>query len=150
MQVIEYAECVHAAGVSAVLGALGWEPRYIDGQLGAVTRLASSSDGCVYVAIADGFVIGYVSAGLASWNMLGQIHGLAVDPAARRGGVARALVAAVEDHLRSHGARGVHVDTPVDNLPGKGFYESIGFSQDYIMSRYYADDLDGVTYVRFY
>jgi hypothetical protein len=42
------------------------------------------------------------------------------------------------------------VDTPVDNLLGRGFYEAIGFSQDYIMSRYYADNLDGVTYVRFF
>lgn len=150
MQVVEYAESAHVAGVSAVLGSLGWERRYIDGQLGAVAQLASASDGCVYVAVADGNVMGFVSAGLARWNMLGQIHGLAVDPAARRGGVARALVTAVEDHLRSHGARGVHVDTPVNNVLGRGFYEAIGFSQDYTMSRYYADDLDGVTYVRFY
>ncbi|OZV80187.1 hypothetical protein CA850_15950 [Micromonospora echinospora] len=150
MHVTEYAESAHVAGVCAVLGTLGWEQRYIDGQLGAVARLASSSDGCVYVAIADGHVIGYVSAVLARWNMLGQIHGLAVDPAARRGGVARALVTTVEDHLRSHGARGVYVDTPVNNLLGRSFYEAIGFSQDYIMSRYYAHDLDGVTYVRFY
>ncbi|RKR92886.1 ribosomal protein S18 acetylase RimI-like enzyme [Micromonospora pisi] len=150
MQVIEYAESAHAVGVSAVLGSLGWEQRYIDGQLGAVARLAFSSDGCVYVATMDGHVVGYVAAVLARWNMLGQIHGLAVDPGARRGGVARALVTAAEERLRSYGARGVHVDTPVDNLLGRGFYEAIGFTQDYIMSRYYADDLDGVTYVRFY
>jgi ribosomal protein S18 acetylase RimI-like enzyme len=101
VEVIEYAESAHAAGMSAVLRSLGWEQRYIDGQLGAVARLASSSDGCVYVATADGHVIGYVSAVLARWNMLGQLHRLALDPAARRGGMARALVTTAEDHLRS-------------------------------------------------
>ncbi|HEY7175816.1 MAG TPA: GNAT family N-acetyltransferase [Micromonosporaceae bacterium] len=150
MQVVEFVKSAHAAGVSALLGSVGWEQRYIDGQLGAVAQLGSSSDGCVYVCTADGHVTGFVSAVLARWNMLGQIHGLAVDPAARRGGIARAFVTKAEDHLRSLGARGVHVDTPVDNLLGRRFYEAIGFTQDYVMSRYYADDLDGVTYVRFY
>ena len=150
MQIIEYTHHAHAAAVGAVLGSLGWEQRYIDGQLAVVANLASSPDGCVYVATADGHVIGYVSAVLERWNMLGQIHGLAVDPAARRGGVARTLLTTADTFLRSRNARGVRVDTPVNNLPGRGFYEATGFTQDYIMTRYYADDLDGVTYVRFY
>jgi ribosomal protein S18 acetylase RimI-like enzyme len=149
MQVVEYADSAHAAGVGAVLASLGWAQRYVDGQLAAVAHLALSSDGHVHVAVADDAVLGYVSAELARWNMLGRIHGLAVDPAARRGGVARALVAAVEDRLRTQGARGVYVDTPVDNLTGRRFYEGIGFTPDHVMSRYYADDLDGVTYARF-
>jgi ribosomal protein S18 acetylase RimI-like enzyme len=73
-----------------------------------------------------------------------------VHPSERRGGVARSLVATVDEFLRSRDACGVRVDTPVDNLLGRGFYEAIGFTQDYTMTRYYADDLDGVTYVRFY
>ncbi len=150
MQIIEYDGQAHAAAVGAVLGSLGWEQRYIDGQLAAVTTLAAAHDGCVYVAMVDSDAIGYVSAVLERWNMLGHIHGLAVDPSARRGGVAKTLVAMAEQFLRSRNARGVRVDTPVNNLVGRGFYEAIGFTHDYTMTRYYADDLDGVTYVRFY
>ena len=38
----------------------------------------------------------------------------------------------------------------MSNASGRGFYEAAGFVEDYVMTRYYADDLDGVTYVKFY
>jgi hypothetical protein len=42
------------------------------------------------------------------------------------------------------------VDTPVDNEGARTFYVARGYSEDYRMSRYYADDLDGITYVKFF
>jgi hypothetical protein len=44
----------------------------------------------------------------------------------------------------------VYVDTPVDNEAGRAFYVACGYAEDYRMTRYYADDLDGVTYVKFF
>lgn len=140
----------HAAGVRRILTELGWERRYVDGQLDAVARLSGSPDGCVYVVPDGARVLGYVSAVYHAWNRLGQIHGLAVLPEARRRGVAGALVDAVEQFLRRRGARGVHLDTPVDNEPGRCFYEAAGYTADHVMTRYYADDLDGVTYLKFF
>ncbi|WP_018348694.1 GNAT family N-acetyltransferase [Longispora albida] len=149
MRIEPYEAGQHEPAVAAILAELGWEPRFVDGQLGAVARLAASEDGRVLVASTEAGPVGYVSAVLARWNMFGQIHGLAVHPAARRQGIADALVGAVGTWLREAGARAVQVDTPVDNDGGRRFYEAAGFTADYVMTRYYADDLDGVTYVRF-
>jgi ribosomal protein S18 acetylase RimI-like enzyme len=60
------------------------------------------------------------------------------------------LLEAAEAFARDRDCRGVYVDTPVDNEAGRGFYEARGYREDYRMSRYYADDLDGVTYVKFF
>ena len=77
-------------GVERLLRGLGWEERFIAGQLGAVDRLSELPTAAVFV----------------------------------------------EDDANSEAAR--------------AFYVSRGYSADYVMSRYYADDVDGVTYVRFF
>jgi ribosomal protein S18 acetylase RimI-like enzyme len=85
-----------------------------------------------------------------TWNNLAQLQGLAVDPEAQRGGVATALVAEAEAFARNHQMRGVYVDTPVNNIGGRRFYEVKGYQLGYIMPRYYEDQLDGVTYQKFF
>jgi ribosomal protein S18 acetylase RimI-like enzyme len=60
------------------------------------------------------------------------------------------LVGAAEAFARDHACRGIYVDTPIDNDAGRAFYAARGYSEDYRMTRYYADDLDGVTYVKFF
>ena len=44
----------------------------------------------------------------------------------------------------------LHVDTPVANAKGRGFYEAVGYHYTYAMPRYYEDSLDGVTYQKFF
>jgi hypothetical protein len=39
---------------------------------------------------------------------------------------------------------------PVDNEAGRAFYLARGYREDYRMSRYYADEMDGATYVKFF
>lgn len=136
--------------LAALLARTGWEQRYVEGQLAAVAALRSDPDGAVLVAGADSGVLGYVSVAHTRWNALGQLHGLVVDPDARRTGVALRLVRAAEDLLREQGARGCRVDTPVDNATARAFYRAAGYTEDYTMTRYYSDDLDGVTCVRFF
>ena len=68
----------------------------------------------------------------------------------RRFGAATALVANAETFARSHGMRGIYVDTPVNNLGGRRFYEALGYDFGYLMPRYYEDLLDGVTYQKFF
>jgi len=66
-----------------------------------------------------------------------------------RKGIARELVQRAELFAMSKNARGIFVDTPVDNVGGRAFYEAIGYDVGYIMPRYYDDALDGVTYQKF-
>jgi ribosomal protein S18 acetylase RimI-like enzyme len=78
-------------------------------------------------------VAGYVYAGLepASWKELreasGFIHDVAVDPAARRGGVATALLEAAIDWLRNKGTPRVMLWTAERNDDAQKLFSRIGF-----------------------
>ena len=78
-------------------------------------------------------VVGYVYAGLepASWKELreasGFIHDVAVDPAARRGGVATALLEAAIDWLRKAGTPRVMLWTAERNDEAQKLFARIGF-----------------------
>jgi ribosomal protein S18 acetylase RimI-like enzyme len=136
--------------VERVVGGLGWAERYVAGQLRAVDQLSEVPTAAVFVEDDKGSFRGFVCVEVHEWNNLAQLLGLAVESAHRRRGAATALVAAAEMFARDAGARGLYVDTPVDNDGARAFYESRGYVADHVMSRYYADDLDGVTYVRFF
>jgi len=104
----------------------------------------------VYIATVDGSAVGFVYVQFYEWNRLAQIQGLAVDPSYQRQGVATELVKNAERFARAKGARGVYVDTPTLNRKGRDFYEAIGYRYGYEMPRYYEDNLDGVTYQKFF
>lgn len=63
---------------------------------------------------------------------------------------ASALVTRAEEFARSKHARGIYVDTPTKNNRGRNFYEAVGYQLGCIMPRYYEDELDGVTYQKFF
>ncbi|MBV9282406.1 MAG: GNAT family N-acetyltransferase [Chloroflexi bacterium] len=134
-----------------MLEALGWAERYIDGQIEALEGLGhEGSPGTAFVAEHDERVVGFISVAFYRWNRLGQIHGLAVDPAFHRRKIGCSLMLAAEEDVRGRGGRGIYADTPVTNHTARCFYVALGYFQDYVMSQYYDVDLDGVTYVKFF
>jgi ribosomal protein S18 acetylase RimI-like enzyme len=139
-----------APAVVALLRSHGWSGLQIEGQLEALTALGASGDGLALTATEAGALAGFVSIQVHRWNNLAQIHGLAVRRELLRRGWATRLIEAAEAFARDRGCRGIYVDTPVDNEGGRGFYVARGYSEDYRMSRYYADDVDGITYVKFF
>jgi ribosomal protein S18 acetylase RimI-like enzyme len=139
-----------APTVAALLQEHGWSAPQIAGQLEALGTLARSEDGLSLTATADRELAGFISVQIHRWNRLAQIHGVAVRRGLFRRGYATQLVDAAEAFARDHACRGVYVDTPVDNKAGRAFYVACGYAEDYRMTRYYADDLDGVTYVKFF
>jgi ribosomal protein S18 acetylase RimI-like enzyme len=138
------------AAVAALLRSHGWSDRQVTGQLEALAWLAASEDGVALIANVAGALAGFISLRVHRWNGLAQIHGLAVRHDLLRRGCATRLLDAVEAFARDRDCRGIYVDTPVDNEAGRAFYLARGYSEDYRMSRYYADDMDGVTYVKFF
>jgi ribosomal protein S18 acetylase RimI-like enzyme len=93
---------------------------------------------------------GFVCVEYREWNCLGQVQGLAVDPAHKRRGIASKLVGRVEEFVRTEGGRGLYADTPVTNEIGRSFYEALGFWQAYLMPEYYDEGLDGVSYLKLF
>jgi ribosomal protein S18 acetylase RimI-like enzyme len=141
----------HSSAIHQILTNIGWEERYITGQLESLQAFTQDRDfSGVWVALVTGAVAGFVTVQLYAWNRLAQLHGLAVDPACQRMGIAAALVQQAENLARQRGWRGVYVDTPVTNTGARSFYAAQGYRQDYIMTAYYADDLDGVTYLKLF
>ena len=64
----------------------------------------------------------------------GWINYLAVDPAHRRQGLARRLLADVEQHLRAAGCAKINLQIRHDNLDAIAFYRSVGFAEDAVVS----------------
>jgi len=138
------------AGDSAVLGRLGALLMTVhynfdrgrilapgeDAAAGYAHFLASQiddADSVIFVAEIDGVVAGYCYAGIEplSWKELrdeaGFIHDLALDPAARRQGAGRALLAAAIDWFRSRQMFRVMLWTSPENVPAQQLFRHAGF-----------------------
>lgn len=74
----------------------------------------------------DGRLVGYGLCVLAADE--GEILNLAVDPAARRRGLGRVLVAALVDWLRLGGAARVYLEVRRSNSAAIALYQACGFS----------------------
>ena len=140
-----------AVAIRSILERIGWAEQYIASAERNAQAFSERPDVCaVYLAHADDLPVGFIYLELHEWNRLAQIHGLAVDPGYQRRGVARELVQHGEDFAKKKGARGMYVDTPARNMGGRAFYEAMGYRFGYEMPRYYEDNLDGVTYQKFF
>jgi ribosomal protein S18 acetylase RimI-like enzyme len=78
------------------------------------------------VAESGGRIVGAVMAGYEGHR--GWINYLAVDPARRRAGLGRALMAEAERVLRSAGCPKINLQVRPENRDVVAFYEAIGFS----------------------
>lgn len=90
-------------------------------------------DDCVFVADDDGEIVGYVYAGLEplSWKEprgpAGFIHDVALHEDARRGGIAKQVLAAAIDWLRERGAPRVILWTAAPNEAAQRLFHDLGF-----------------------
>lgn len=137
--------------IRTILMKIGWAEQYITAMEEALPIFAGDTEKYgVYLAVSQEEAFGYLYVQYYAWNGLCQIQGLAVDPDCQRQGVATALVVRAEEFARSKNARGIFVDTPATNAGGRKFYEAVGYRFGYLMPRYYEDELDGVTYQKFF
>jgi ribosomal protein S18 acetylase RimI-like enzyme len=152
IDIVPYDAMRHRRGVREILAKNGWEEHYIAGQLAGLDVLSGDPlpgrRGKVCVCEVEDRLSGFVCVEYRLWNRLGQVQGLAVDPALKRREIASALVRRVEEFVREEGGRGLYVDTPVTNEIGRSFYEAMGYQQAYLMPEYYDEGLDGVTYLK--
>lgn len=73
-----------------------------------------------------------------------EILTLAVDPVARRLGIARGLLHAALRAAAERGAETVFLEVAVDNLAAIGLYRGLGFTEVGRRRRYYADGTDAL------
>lgn len=104
---------------------------------GRAARLSRGDEAVGFLAIEAGRVVGFIT-GLVGQYRSGSIrsdaHGTVtiarawVDPQARRKGVGRALVGAVEVWACDKGARRLEVQVTENNADALAFYETLGFA----------------------
>jgi len=84
------------------------------------------------VAELDGAIVGSVMGGYDGHR--GWVNYLAVDPAHRRSGLGRVLMAEVEARLRRLGCPKINLQVRTDNSVALGFYERLGYLRDAAVS----------------
>jgi len=86
------------------------------------------------------FLVGEIGGSVVASAMAGYdghrgwVNYLAVDPAHRGAGHARALVTAVETRLRALGCAKINVQVRADNHGAIGFYRQLGYGADAVVS----------------
>jgi ribosomal protein S18 acetylase RimI-like enzyme len=114
-----------AAAVAALWDAVFPDDRPWNAADVVIARKRAQRDGLFWVATNGARVIGAVMAG---WDgQRGWIYHLAVEAAARRRGVGRALVAAAERALRDRGCPKINLQVLSSNRDVVAFYERIGW-----------------------
>ena len=79
-----------------------------------------------FVCELDGAVVGTAVAGFD--GVRGWVHKVAADPDQRRSGIARHLMAAVEDGLRSAGCPKLNLQVRAGNDAAVAFYKAAGYA----------------------
>ena len=94
---------------------------------GHFVRLAIASDGSAVAFIEASKRVDYVNG--TSSSPVAFLEGVYVEPAARGGGVARALVSAVEAWAKAEGCAELASDSPLESLAAHAFHRAIGFEE---------------------
>lgn len=88
-------------------------------------------------------LIGYGTLLFRQCSRRARLYSLGVDPAARGGGLGRALVAALEEVALACGTTELVLEVRVDNRIALGLYRSMGFRLERWLDDYYTDGCAG-------
>lgn len=97
-----------------------------------ITRKLTVQPELFLLAEQEGRIVGSVMAGYEGHR--GWINYLAVHPDYRRAGLGRQLMAAAEKRLLNLGCPKINLQVRTSNAAAIGFYQSIGFAQDEVIS----------------
>jgi len=77
-----------------------------------------------------GYVQLYPTFSTLSMKRVWILNDLFVDPTARRNGVAKQLMLEAKAFVMDTGAKGLRVETAIDNTKAQSLYESLGYQKD--------------------
>ncbi len=133
-----------AALEAAVMGTDAWSEALVVDELGRSDRVwwaAYAADPKMPLT-ADAPLVGYAGGWVVDGDV--QILKVGVDPAWRRHGIARALLARVADDARNLGARTCSLEVRAANAGAQALYGALGLTVAGKRPRYYSDGEDAV------
>jgi ribosomal-protein-alanine N-acetyltransferase len=134
--------------------AIAEAPHWGDGEYAAIANADRDSDGavrrCLFVTEADGRLVGFAVGKVigSGEGSLAELESVAVEAAARRGGVGRALCQAVVDWSRDQGAGAVELEVRAGSVGGIALYSGLGFVVVGRRAGYYRGPLEDAVLMR--
>lgn len=133
-----------AALEAAVMGTDAWNEVLVADELGRADRVwwaAYAADPKMPLS-AEAPLVGYAGGWVVDGNL--QILKVGVDPAWRRHGIARVLLARVADDARNLGARTSSLEVRAGNAGAQALYAALGYEALGRRPRYYSDGEDAL------
>ncbi len=110
--------------------------------------LLTSPEVVAYRAVThDGVMVGFI-VGLTEPHHTGHITTIGVAPEHRRRGVARLMLAKVEESFRRHDVRTIRLEVRSINIGAQTLYRNLGFVVTQRLPRYYSNGGDGLLMVK--
>lgn len=100
----------------------------------------------VLVARFGASLAGYALVALRERARVARLYSIAVDPAAARRGVARALLGAAESYARARRRDALRLEVRADNARAIALYERLGYARFGRAPGYYADGEDALRF----
>lgn len=126
---IRIAEINDSEAIFELSNQLGYKTQHIDIQA-RLEKILKSTDNCVYVAVTDEKVVGWIHGFYAlrvESDFFVEIGGLVVDENIRKSGIGKKLVNKVIEWSKLQNCRKVRVRCNVIRKESHRFYENIGF-----------------------
>jgi ribosomal-protein-alanine N-acetyltransferase len=129
---VRVAEAVDVAGVVALERAIAEAPHWAEAEYAAmvgVDKADSAVRRCFFVAEAEGRLLGFVVGKVigSDAESVAELESVAVEAAARRGGVGKALCAAVADWCRGQGVGALELEVRAGSGGAIALYAGLGF-----------------------
>jgi ribosomal-protein-alanine N-acetyltransferase len=151
---VRVAEAADVAGVVALERAMAEAPHWGEGEYAAMVSAPKAVDGgirrCFFVAATEGRLLGFAVGKVIGSDAdgLGELESVAVDAAARRGGVGKALCAAVADWCRGQGVAALELEVRTGSGGAIALYGEMGFVVAGRRAGYYREPVEDALLMR--
>jgi [ribosomal protein S18]-alanine N-acetyltransferase len=150
---IRVAEAADVAGVVALERGIAEAPHWAEGEYAAMAR-ADNAGGAVrrgfFVAEGEARLLGFAVGKVIGSDTEGvaELESVAVEASARRGGVGRALCAAVAEWCRQRGAAAVELEVRAGSAGAIALYAGLGFAVVGLRVGYYLAPVEDALLMR--
>jgi ribosomal-protein-alanine N-acetyltransferase len=149
---VRVAEAADVAGVVALERAIAEAPHWGEGEYAAMGRRDRAVRRCLFVAETEGRLVGFAVGKVVGSDGKGvaELESVAVEAAARRGGVGRALCGAVADWCRGEGVATLELEVRAGSAGAIALYSGLGFVVVGRRVRYYREPVEDALLMRLY